>query len=77
MAQRKPVVLTTNRKSYYVAVFQDEAHFRSWNWEIRRKKEPMGVRVKGNGFRSKKGAQLAGNQVLEDFLSGLSADLCR
>jgi hypothetical protein len=34
----------------------------------------MGVKLWGGGFRSHRAAQLAGKQVLEDFLNGLAIE---
>jgi hypothetical protein len=64
----------SSRKSFYVFVSQTGDERRSWYWEIRRKRRPMGVRFWESGFRSYREAQLAGKQALEDFLNGLSMD---
>jgi hypothetical protein len=34
----------------------------------------MGVKLWGDGYRSRQAAELAGKQVLEDFLNGLSME---
>ena len=57
--------------SYYVAVFPTKERD-SWYWEIRRKRKPMGVTLREGGFRTSEDAELAGKQVLEEFLNGLS-----
>ena len=59
------------RKSYYVAISRT-AERNSWRWEIRRKRNAMGVKLWEGGFRSYEDAQLAGKRALEDFLNGLS-----
>jgi hypothetical protein len=57
------------RRSFYVAVSwsADEG----WTWEIRRKRKPMGIRLRETGFRSHSSAHAAGRRALEDFLNGL------
>jgi hypothetical protein len=62
------------RRSFYVVVSRTGSNPESWLWEIRRKWRPMGVRLREDGFRSHRAAQLAGKQALEDFLNGLSMD---
>jgi hypothetical protein len=61
------------RKSLYVAVFRS-GNESTWCWEIRRKRRPMGVRLRDEGYRSYSAAQSAGRTVLEDFLNGLAMD---
>jgi hypothetical protein len=55
-------------------VFRDGDNRDGWCWEIRRKRRPMGVRLRANGFRSHRAAQSAGRTVLEDFLNGLAME---
>jgi hypothetical protein len=59
------------RKSYYVAVSRTDAKS-SWQWELRRKRNAMGVKLTGDGFCSSEDAQVSGKRALEDFLNGLS-----
>ncbi len=61
------------RRSYYVAVSRT-AQRDSWYWEIRRKRNAMGVKLREGGFRSFEDAELAGKQALENFLNGLSIE---
>jgi Protein of unknown function (DUF3622) len=63
----------TTRSSYYVAVFRTKERD-SWYWEIRRKRKAMGVTLREGGFRTSEDAELAGKQVLEEFLNGLSVE---
>jgi hypothetical protein len=63
------------RRSFYVVVSRTGSDRDSWCWEIRRKRRPMGVRLRESGFRSYSAAQLAGKQALEDFLNGLSIEI--
>jgi hypothetical protein len=62
------------RRLFYVVVSQTGNGRDSWCWEIRRKRKPMGVKFREDGFRSYRAAQLAGKQALEDFLNGMSLD---
>jgi hypothetical protein len=62
------------RRSFYVLVSQTGDDQRSWCWEIRRKRRPMGVRLWEGGFRSYSAAQVAGKRALEDFFNGLSME---
>lgn len=61
------------RKSFYVAVLPAETD-RGWCWEIRRKRRPMGVKLRECGFTTYRSALLAGKDALEEFLNGLSLD---
>jgi hypothetical protein len=61
------------RRSFYVAVLPAETE-RGWSWEIRRKRRPMGIRLRECGFATYRSAMLAGKDALEEFLNGLSLD---
>ena len=46
---------------YYVFTSRrGEKHPERWNWEIRRKSKPLGVKLTGNGYQSESAAQFAG-----------------
>jgi hypothetical protein len=62
------------RRSFYVVVSLTDNPQGSWCWEIRRKRRPMGVRLRQGGFRSYRAAELAGKHALEDFLNGLCVE---
>jgi hypothetical protein len=62
------------RRSFYVTVSRTGSGQDSWCWEIRRKRRPMGIRLREAGFRSHRAAQSAGKQALEDFLNGLAIE---
>ena len=38
-----------------------------FSWEIQRRREAMGVKVSGSGYRSYRAAHEAGNQALDKF----------
>jgi hypothetical protein len=62
------------RRSFYIVVSRKGSEQNPWGWEIRRKRQPMGVRLWEGGFGSHGAAQLAGKQALEDLLNGLSME---
>jgi hypothetical protein len=62
------------RRSFYVTVSRAGSGEHGWCWEIRRKRRPMGIRLREGGFRSHRAAQLAGKQALEDLLNGLAIE---
>ena len=43
-----------------------------WQWEIKRRPKPLGVRLCANGFRSEKAAKLAGEKALRELLDGIA-----
>jgi hypothetical protein len=61
------------RRSFHVAVFREGIEG-AWSWEIRRKRRPLGIRLREGGFRSYQAAQMAGRTALEDLLNGLAMD---
>jgi hypothetical protein len=63
------------RRSFYVIVFREGSRQDGWYWEIRRKRRPLGVKLREGGFRSHRAAHLAGKDALEDFLNGLAMDV--
>jgi hypothetical protein len=67
------MIYPSTRRSFYVAVSRN-GHIRDgWSWEIRRRRRPMGVKLRESGYRSHRAAYLAGKNALEDFLNGLAA----
>jgi hypothetical protein len=62
------------RRSFYIVVSQEGSE-QDWFWEIRRKRKPLGVKLREGGFRSHHAAQAAGRIALEDFLNGLAMDV--
>lgn len=59
------------RRSFYVLVSWSGNAQEGWFWEIRRKRKPMGVRLRESNFPSHHAAYQAGRIALEDFLNGL------
>jgi hypothetical protein len=56
---------------YYVVTSRRGERPESWNWEIRRKSKPLGIKMIGDGFQSDTAARIAGRQALADFLTEL------
>jgi hypothetical protein len=53
---------------YYVTTYRQRESPDRWNWEIRRKSKPLGIKMIGDGFQSDTAARFAGKQALADFL---------
>jgi hypothetical protein len=62
------------RRSFHVVVFREGIDKGAWSWEIRRKRRPLGIRLREGGFRSHQAAQMAGRAALEDLLNRLAMD---
>jgi hypothetical protein len=64
-----------NRKrTYYVIVARRGDGDCPFCWEIQRRRNTMGVKVSGSGYRSYRAAHDAGNKALEKFLDDLSKE---
>jgi len=59
---------------YFVVVSRRGSGANPFGWEIQRRKEAMGVKVSGDGYRSHRAAQEAGNSALDRFLNELSKE---
>lgn len=62
---------------YFIAIFDDGPAPHVWRWEIARVSSPMGVRLGGDGCRSRMAAEFAGARALKDFLGALAAEESR
>jgi hypothetical protein len=60
-------------EDFFVAV-KRRRRLREWSWEIQRRSRPLGVRLNGDGFKSKFAAKLAGEKALRDLLDGLAQE---
>ena len=45
-----------------------------WQWEIKRRPKPLGIKLYANGFRSEKAAKLAGEKALRELLDGIARE---
>jgi len=60
-----------NPNDYYIVTSRTGEHPERWSWEIRRKSQPLGVKMVTGGFQSDSAAQFAGKKALADFLAEL------
>jgi hypothetical protein len=63
-----------NPNDYYVITSRAGERPERWSWEIRRKSQPLGIKMTADGFQSDLAAQFAGNKALADFLSDLAKE---
>jgi hypothetical protein len=61
-------------RTYYVVVSRRGDGADPFCWEIRRRREAMGVRVSGAGYHSHRAAHEAGSKALNNFLDDLSRE---
>jgi hypothetical protein len=61
-------------RTYYVVVTRRGEVAQPFCWEIRRRRQAMGVKVFGSGYRSHRAALEAGNQALNQLLNDLSKE---
>jgi len=59
------------RRPYYVIVARRGEGTNPFCWEIKRRRQVMGVKVSGSGYRSYRAAWDAGNEALDRFLDDL------
>ena len=57
---------------YFVVVSRRGDGADPFCWEIQRRRQAMGVKVSGSGYRSYRAAHDAGNKALDDLLDDLS-----
>src|SRR5258707_15573996 len=56
-----------NPNDYYVITSRAGDHPERWSWEIRRKSQPLGIKMTADGFQSDSAAQFAGKKALGGF----------
>jgi hypothetical protein len=61
-------------RTYYVVVMRRGDGDCPFCWEIQRKREAMGVKISGAGYRSYRAAHDAGIEALDKFLDDLSKE---
>jgi tRNA G26 N,N-dimethylase Trm1 len=61
-------------RTYFVVVSRRGSGANPFGWEIQRRKQAMGVKVSGGGYRSHRAAQEAGSSALDIFLNDLSKE---
>ena len=62
------------KPDYYVVTFEMEASAQSWYWELRRRSNPMGVRLTEGGYQTQMAAENAGKRELAKFLDLLAKE---
>jgi hypothetical protein len=62
------------KPDYYIVTFDTDQGQYPWAWELRRRSESMGVRIRNSGYQSRTAAEFAGKQALEDFLAALAQE---
>ena len=66
--------MATDPNDYYVVTSRRGQQPERWSWEIRRKSQPLGIKMTADGFQSDSAAQFAGKKALADFLSDLAQE---
>jgi hypothetical protein len=66
------VISVPAQSEYFVFVAQSEPT--RWSWELRRRSQPMGIKVSAIGFQSRQAAEFAGARALSEFLAELSRE---
>jgi hypothetical protein len=59
-------------RTYFVVVSRRGDGALPFCWEIQRRREAMGVKVSGSGYRSYRAAHDAGRRALHEFLDDLA-----
>jgi hypothetical protein len=62
------------KSDYCIVTFQMNSDPQSWHWEIRRCRNPMGVRVTEGGYQTQRAAEYAGKRELAKFLDLLAKE---
>lgn len=59
---------------YYIEIIDTGMRPHPWSWELRRRSQPMGVRLGVGGFHSRAAAAYAGQLALDRFLKELAKE---
>ena len=59
---------------YFLFIDENGGKPNRWSWEIRRKSQPMGIKVSKKGFQSRQAAEFSGGRALSEFLIELSRE---
>jgi hypothetical protein len=66
--------MAINPNDYYVITSQRGEHPDRWNWEIRRKSKPLGIKMTGDGYQTDQAARFTGKRALAEFLLDLAQE---
>ena len=58
-----------NSNDYHVITSRTGERPERWSWEIRRKSQPLGIKMTEDGYQSDSAAQFAGKKALAEFLA--------
>jgi hypothetical protein len=61
-------------RTYFVVVMRRGDGDCPFCWEIQRRRQAMGVKISGTGYRSHRAAYDAGSRALDKFLDDLSRE---
>jgi hypothetical protein len=59
---------------YFLFIDENGGKPNRWSREIRRKSQPMGIKVSKKGFQSRQAAEFSGGRALSEFLTELSRE---
>jgi hypothetical protein len=62
---------------YYIIALETRCGPFPWRWEIRRRSEPMGVKLGAGGYPTREAAERAGQETLATFLDQLAREARR
>jgi hypothetical protein len=60
-------------RDYHVVTMSDDCRS-AWRWEIKRRSEPMGVKLTDDGYPSQRAAEEAGKRALAEFLAAFTSE---
>jgi hypothetical protein len=60
-------------RDYHVVTISDDCRS-TWRWEIKRRSEPMGVKLTGDGYPSQRAAEESGKRALAEFLAAFTSE---
>jgi hypothetical protein len=63
--------LMAKASDYYIVTRETGEGHHPWSWELRRRGQPMGVKVIQGGYHSQMAAEFAGKRALTEFLDAL------
>jgi hypothetical protein len=62
------------KPDYYIETTDTGARSHPWRWDLRRRSQPMGVRLGAGGYQSQASAQIAGELALARFLEEVARE---
>ena len=59
------------KNDYFVTTASYQRSYELWKWEIKRRSEPLGIKLYGDDFISEHAAKVAGENRLKELLDAL------